>query len=234
MVYFYSHLKIRNLGDIIVRFIKVALISILSIAWMQNICATPADNSLNFQELEITPKVGFPYKAALFPAASKHIVLFVPGSAFNKESWYELARKLQQKGVAAISVGGRSYNNVKSTLKYLRDKKYDKFSLIGASLGGETVTDVLSAEDTRGIEKLVVLAPYGGSSIQNPYIDKLFIIANEDSFGIYNSVVKLYEQSSKPKELYTIQSKKHAQHLFKTEHKDTIEQKIIEFIMDVK
>ncbi|THB71174.1 MAG: hypothetical protein D6B28_07785 [Gammaproteobacteria bacterium] len=217
-----------------IKILKGIVLITLALASFQNLYAQEKYKEDNFEIIEFKPETGFPYKATLFPANSKHIVLLFPGGAFSMESWYGLAGKFQQKGIAAISVGARSYNNVKSTLKYLRDKKYEKFSVIGASLGGGSVTDVLSKEDTQGIIKLVALAPYGGSSINNQKIDKLFIVANKDSFGIYNSVLKLFQDSSNPKYFYKIDSKKHAQHLFTTEHKDAIEKRIIEFVMDVK
>ena len=216
------------------KILNIVLIFIFSIVWTQSLYAKQIDSSPNFQEIEISPKVGLPFKATIFPADSKRIAVFVPGSAFKKESWYELAEKLQQKGIAAISLDARSYSSIKNTLMYLHDNKYEKFSLIGASIGGGSVTDIASAEDTKGIIKIVALAPYGGSSIKNEKIDKLFIIANEDNFGIYNSVLKQFQNSSKPKEFYSIESKMHAQHLFKTKHKDIIQQKMIDFILDVK
>lgn len=209
----------------------LAVIALMAVTISQPLWAQELAETSTYKVIELSPQPGFPFKASLFAASKKQATLFVPGNAFPKESWHQLAHKLQQRDIASMCLDARSYNAIKTSLTYLRQQGYTKIAIIGGSLGGGAALDVVSEEDTSNINKLLVLAPYGGSPIKHGHIDKLFIVASKDALGLYDSVVQLHDRSVKPKKLIIVDAKAHAQHLFKTTHKNELEQKIIEFIV---
>jgi hypothetical protein len=50
--------------------------------------------------------------------------------------------------------------------------------------------------------------------------------------GIYSKVKKIYTYSSEPKKMVEYEGSEHAQHLFKSSHKDELADLLIDFISE--
>lgn len=198
--------------------------------------AAKAETGNFYKIIEIPSKAGFPHKVALFAADAaelpKKVVIFIPGNAFNMESWYPFARKFNAAGVSAVAVNVRSYDGIKSTIEYLADNGYKDISLVGASLGGRVMLDVLSENDFPAVSRLIALSPYEGSSIKNNRYKKLFIISVRDHWGIYRAVKGIYADSAEPKRIKELDTAVHAQHLLKGEFAKEVSEAIMQFILE--
>jgi dienelactone hydrolase len=184
----------------------------------------------NYDIVEITTEKGNESSAAYFDGKNGQVVIFVPRAVFNKESWFFLAERLQKMNVASLSLDGKTPDDVLSSIKFLKEKGFKKVSLVGGSMGGAAILDALDRKTNPSINKVIALAPAGGNPIKSKKIKKLFIVAKNDSLGLYSDVKKLYESSSDPKKFVEFAGSEHAQHLFNSSHKEELSRLIIDFI----
>jgi hypothetical protein len=197
--------------------------------------AHSADESVNkphHQNVKIKTEMGIENSAAYFDGKSSQVVIFVPGAVFNKESWFFLAERLQQLNVASLSLDGKTPDDVLSSIKFLKDKGFNKITLVGGSMGGAAILDALERKTDESIKKVIVLAPSGGSPIKSEKIKKLFVVAKGDRLGIYPDVKRLYKDSSEPKQIVEFEGSEHAQHLFKSTQKEKLSNLIVDFITE--
>jgi pimeloyl-ACP methyl ester carboxylesterase len=186
----------------------------------------------NYEIIKIKTETGIESSAAYFDAKSSQAVVFVPGAVFNKESWFFLAERFQLLNVASLSLDGKTLYDVLSSIKFLKGKGFIKITLVGGSMGGAAILHALDEKTDESIKKIIVLAPAGGSPIKSEKIKKLFVVAKGDRLGIYPDVKRLYKGSSDPKKIVEFEGSEHAQHLFKSSHKDELSRLIIAFITD--
>ena len=168
--------------------------------------------------------------AAFFNAETRQAAVFVPGAVFSKESWFFIAGQLQPLKIASLSLNGKSAPHVLSAIAFLKNRGFEKITLVGGSMGGGAVLSALKENTDESVRKMVALAPYGGVPVKNPKIRKLFIVAKADSLGSYSHVRELYQDSSDPKILKEYDGTEHAQHMFKGRHKEDLTSTVIDFI----
>jgi len=183
-------------------------------------------------------------EAALFKAENDLVVIFAHGAIFNKESWFFMAKKLQKLGISSLSIDFRGYGKSKKgstgkkaydilgAIDFLKEKGYDQIAIVGGSMGGAAVLDALEIKMDKAIKKVVLLAPAGGSAIQNKSVNKLFIVSKKE--GLYARVNTIYNNSSQPKKLKAFSGSSHAQHLFKSKHADELNKLIVDFLRSPK
>ncbi len=179
-------------------------------------------------------------EASFFNAGNSKAVIFAHGAIFNKESWYFLAEAFQRKGVSALSIDFRGYGNSSSgrttkkmydilgAISYLKEQGFTDINLVGASMGGAAVLLALSSNSIP-IHKVVLLAPAGGPAIVSTASDKLFIVSENEK--MFSGVMAIYNASAEPKQLKIYPGNTHAQHLFKTDVRDELIERIIDFII---
>ena len=179
-------------------------------------------------------------EASLFSASNSKAVVFAHGAIFDKESWYFLAEAFQRKGVSALPIDFRGYGNstsgsttkkmydVLGAISYLNKQGYTEINIIGASMGGAAVLSALS-NNPIPIHKVVLLAPAGGPPINSAVGDKLFIVSENER--MFSGVMAIYNASAEPKQIKIYSGNTHAQHLFKTDVRDELSERIINFIM---
>jgi len=166
-------------------------------------------------------------EASFFNESKRRAVIFVPGKIFNKESWHFLASKLKRLGISSLCLDGKSSLHISKAAQILRYKGFEKIYLVGASMGGASV--LYSLEDIdKLIDKVVVLAPFGGEAIKSTSIKKLFIVAKDDGWGA--QTYPLFKSSSEPKTFKEYNGAQHAQHLFKGKHKESLTTTIVDFL----
>jgi pimeloyl-ACP methyl ester carboxylesterase len=169
---------------------------------------------------------------AYFDGKSNQVVILVPGAAFNKESWYFLAERLQKLNVASLSLDGKTQDDVLSSINFLKEKNVTTIALVGGSVGGAAILDALEIKTDESINKVIVLAPYGGSPIKNEKLKKLFVVTKGDRLGVYQDVKRLYKDSSEPKQIVEFEGSEHAQELFESSKKEELSKLIVNFIIE--
>jgi predicted alpha/beta hydrolase family esterase len=182
--------------------------------------------------VEIKTETGIKFSAAFFDGGKDKVVVFVPGAVFDKESWFFLAERLQRLNIASLSLDGKTRDAVWAAVDLLKAKGFKHILLVGGSMGGSAVLDALEARTDESISGIILLAPAGGSPVKSPEINKLFIVSKEDRLGIYSSVKALYVHSSEPKKFVEFDGSEHAQHLFKSPHKEALSTLIADFVIE--
>lgn len=178
-------------------------------------------------------------EASLFEASRSKVVIFAHGAIFNKESWYFLAEAFQRKGVSALSIDFGGYGNSTSgstakkmydilgAIAYLEEQGFTNINVVGGSMGGAAVLSALG-NSTVPINKVILLAPAGGPALVSTAIDKLFVVSEKE--GMFSGVMAIYNASAEPKQIKIYPGNAHAQHLFKTDIRDELIERIINFI----
>jgi len=181
-------------------------------------------------------------EAAFFKASNSKAVIFAHGAVFNKESWYFLAEEFQRKGVSALPIDFRGYGNSTSgsttkkmydilgAISYLSEQGFTDINVIGGSMGGAAVLSALD-KNSIPIEKAVLLAPADGPALASTATDKLFVVAANER--MFSSVLSIYEATTEPKQIEIYPGNSHAQHLFKTDIRDELIERIVNFIIPV-
>ncbi len=189
------------------------------------------DNS-GCEIINITSKTGVERDAAYFKGVRDNAVIFVPGAVFDKESWFFLARRLQKLDVASLSLDGKTPSDVLSAIDFLKGRGFKHIILVGGSMGGTAVLDVLEGRPDQKISKVILLAPAGGTPIKSERIDKLFIVSKNDRLGLYDTVKTLCDRSAGPKEFVVLDGAEHAQHIFKSGQREALTKLIIDFVVE--
>ena len=179
-------------------------------------------------------------EGALFPVKSKPLVaVFAHGAVFDKESWYPLARHLQDKGIASLAIdfrdygkstgpAGGLYHDLLGAVGFLEHRGYHRIALVGGSMGGAAVLTALQHTQDPHIVKAVLLAPAGGAPLSRPHLQKLFIVSRGD--GLHSTVKSLCDQSASPKRLVVLPGSAHAQHIFATDQAGPLRALITRFL----
>ncbi len=196
----------------------------------------------DFKLVTFPTEDGGSIEAALFDAGKAQVVVFAHGMIFDKESWYFLAEKFPDRQISALSIDFRGYGNSTSgntnqkyydilgAITWLKEQGYKEINLVGGSMGGAAVLAALDHFDDPVIRKIILLAPAGGPPVQSEQIDKLFVISKEE--GLFDRVQNIYNHSAEPKQIKVYPGNAHAQHLFKTDYSEELQQLIIDFVVN--
>lgn len=198
----------------------------------------------SFELIGFDTEDGGQIEASLFKAgndkANRKAVIFAHGAIFNKESWYFLAKAFQGKGISALSIDFRGYGNstpgsstkkmydILGAIAYMKEQGFSDISLVGGSMGGAAVLMALS-NNSIPINKVVLLAPAGGPAMESTASDKMFVVSENES--MFSGVMAIYDASAEPKQIQVYPGNSHAQHLFKTDVRDELVERIMKFII---
>lgn len=181
------------------------------------------------QSIKLKVSENFESDALLYESKGKLALVLVHQSGYRKESWDELARNFQLKGITSLSLERSDVENIQAAVKYLIDRKHNKLALIGASIGGGAVLQTLQQGTPTQIQAVILLAPSYGPPLENNNIRKLVIVTANDKYGRYANDV--YKEASHPKKLVEFSGSKHAQELFKSSHRDKVTNLILDFLI---
>jgi esterase/lipase len=204
---------------------------------IQSVTAT----SNGFELITYTTEDNGVIEASFFKGTDHNlVVIFAHGAIFNKESWYFLAEKLQNKGISSLSIDFRGYGNSKKgttnkksldilgAIDYLKSKGFNSIAIVGGSMGGAAVLSALHTKTDNILKKVILLAPAGGAGIASKSIKKLFIVSKDE--GLFKRVNTIYNESSQAKQLKIYSGSSHAQHMFKADYKNELISLIIDFL----
>ncbi|WP_456424348.1 alpha/beta hydrolase [Lutibacter sp.] len=197
-------------------------------------------NTTHFKLVNYSTEDGGSIEASFFKASKNLVVIFAHGAVFNKESWYFIAEKLQKKGISSLSIDFRGYGNSKKgstnkrsldilgAINFLKEKGLNQIAIVGGSMGGAAVLNALNTKTDKTITKVALLAPAGGNGIMSKSIKKLFVVSKNER--LFTRVNKIYNESSKPKELKIFSGASHAQNMFKSAHREELINLILNFL----
>ena len=215
----------------ITKYILICLFVVLGV--IQIICVDSSFGSevdTNYKELKVISEKGTESDIAFFEASKPKAVILSPGARFSKESWYFIAERFQRENIASVSLNTSSTVDIINGYEFLKNKGFERISLIGASMGGVGVLEASNTLPEKSIDKIVVIAPFGGNPIKTKNISKLFIVAEDDMMSSSAEVYSLFDDSSEPKMYKEYSGSAHAQMLFETKHKEALIETIIDFI----
>lgn len=171
----------------------------------------------------------------------EHAVILAHGAVFNKESWDSQARLLADEGFQVLAIDFRGYGRSKAgahgralhldvlaAIRFLKESGAARVSVVGGSMGGGAAGHAAVESKPGDIDKLILLA---ASPVANPEQLKgkiLFLVSKGD--GIRRTVEQQYRKAPDPKELRVIGGSAHAQHIFKTEHSQSLMSAIIDWL----
>ncbi len=180
---------------------------------------------------------------ALLAGEGTQGVVLAHGAIFNKESWDNLTKVLVAKGLRTLALDFRGYGKSKPGLKsealyedilaavrYLHQIGVRQVSVIGASMGGGAAGEAAIRSQPGEINKLILLSPVPITDPDKLQGELLFIASKAESLA--NSVKGQYEKAPNPKKLILIESDAHAQHIFRTDQAEKLNQAMIDFLVD--
>ena len=193
----------------------------------------------HYELLTFETEDGGKIESAFFEASHSKAVIFAHGAVFNKESWYFLAEAFQQRGVSALSIDFRGYGNsvpgdttkkmydILGAIAYLEAQGFTDINVVGGSMGGAAVLFAL-AGNSIPVSRVVVLAPAGGPALESTASEKLFVVSDKER--MFSRVMDIYNASAEPKQIQVYPGTTHAQNLFKTDVRDELIKRIVNFI----
>lgn len=170
-------------------------------------------------------------------------VVLAHGAIFNKESWEDFTKLLVAEGFRTLSLDFRGYGKSKSGtqpdalfedilagVRYLHQIGVNQVSVIGASMGGGAAAEAAIQSAPGEIDKLILLSAVPVKYPEQLKGKLLFIAGRSESLA---SVVKnQYQRAPDPKKLTLIKTNAHAQHIFKTDQAEKLNQAIIDFLVE--
>ena len=176
-------------------------------------------------------------------------VVLAHGGQFNKESWTEQARVLEQAKFCVLAIDFRGYGqsrggvpgnpndgrlyDVLAAVRYLRKTGAKTVSVVGGSMGGDYAAEAAEAEPGE-IDRLVLLAAGAYTTLSRMRGRKLFIVSRDDVMGENKprlpTIREQYEKASGPKELVILAGAAHAQHVFATGQGEGLIREILRFL----
>ena len=167
-------------------------------------------SDMQFQEVKITLAGNVESSLDYFSGRHPRAVIFAPGAIFYKESWHFLAKRFQELGIGSVALNSGSTPNLLNAIALLKAKGAEKIAIVGASAGGAGVLFTLQEVPDPLVDKVVLLAPAGGSPLQSDSMQKLFIVAEDDMISSSAEVYKLYDGSSDHKLYMELKGSDHA------------------------
>ena len=210
--------------------------------WLCVLYPGPLTAQDNYETVTFKTSDGGSIEADLFKGTTDRAVVLAHGGVFNKESWHDQARRLQAEGITALSINFRGYGKSKASnerdkhldvlgaIEYLKKHGYERIGILGGSMGAMAVDRALQQTDDPKIDKVILLAPPSGQALTSPKMKKLFITSEGDFAA--RGTRAIHEGSSEPKQLKVYPGDSHAQHLFKTEHAEDLNNLIVRFMKD--
>ena len=201
------------------------------------------------QPVSLATQDGGTVYANVYGTAQRGVVL-AHGGQFNKESWEKQAQELVKSGFRVLAFDFRGYGksrgpggsssdegsrfDVLAAVDYLRKSGAKSVAIVGGSMGGDYAAEAAEADPT-AIDRIVLLASGGYTTITHMKGPKLYILARDD-FESDPTKPRLpqiraqFEKSAGPKQLILLDGSAHAQWIFSTPEGDHLMREILRFL----
>ena len=217
-----------------------------------SIPASPTPTPASQQIIFTTPD-GASLEGIVRGSGDVAVIFSVMGNC--KRGWEDMADLVAQNGMTALTyqwrgcmdLGGvdedeiqKFVDDLRGAITFMREQGAKKIILVGASLGGCASAKLTVESQAAGL--VVVASPpeisQWGFTIESGDMDsdipKLFITAKEDDTVPVELTQELYNLAAEPREWQTYPGTTHGTDLFDTQHKGEFQQRILEFILEIK
>ncbi len=175
--------------------------------------------------------------------ASRAVIL-CHGQSWDATGWRDLAPKFVDRGVPALALNFRGYDgstgkttpestlsDVRAAKAWLKGAGAREIALVGASMGGHAV---LGSSFERDVECVVsISAPVQAVDValsRKVSGRKLFICANEDTYGAAPHVLRTFEVCDGPKTLLMFGGKEHSVGMFHAPYGPEVVAAMLDFV----
>lgn len=175
---------------------------------------------------------------------ARRAVVLCHGQSWDATGWRDIAPLFVELGIPAIAINFRGYDgstgkttfesvvvDVAAAKRYLRERGAAEIALVGASMGGYAV---LASSFERDIECVVsVSSPVEAlddALARRVTGRKLFICADEDSYGAAPHVARAFGAAANPKTLVLHGGKEHSAGMFHAPYGGSVIQTILDFV----
>jgi pimeloyl-ACP methyl ester carboxylesterase len=165
--------------------------------------------------------------------------LLIPGTNFEKESWYPQAQMFAKKGYQVLTVeftfGKDPIEDILESILYFRQEcNVERLIIVGASSGGKAALKANTRVDFNRVHGTVAIAhPEIQVSTLNLHGKLLFVVGEHDTIIDVDSVKATFKNAPEPKELVMLESKKHAQQLFQSEKSGRLMDILLNFVESI-
>lgn len=175
------------------------------------------------------------------PATSNQGIVLGHGAVFDKHSWGFLTQALHNQKISVLALDFRGYGQSKAGedisardqdilagVSYLKAQGVKQVSVLGASMGGGAAAVAASRQEPGQIDKLILLSPVAIAHPEQIKSQVLYIASQDEAMA--QQIKAQFEKVTTFKQIQMIPGKAHAQHIFKTEQKEKLNQVIIDFL----
>lgn len=217
-----------------------------------NPTAAPPEDIIESHSVSFETPDGATITGELYGSGDTAVIFSVMGNC--KPGWRELAQLTAAQGLMALTYPWRGcresglaeqdelqkfVDDARGAIDFIRGQGAEKIILAGASLGGLASAKLAVEAQASGL--IVVASPPGipewGFEIEaadlNTDIPKLFITAENDPTVPASATRELHDLAADPKEWQTYPGDRHGTDLFETESGEAMQQRILEFILEI-
>ena len=192
------------------------------------LCLSALQSARAEELIELTVWEDMQNQALLYRSEGGRAAILVHQSGATMESWRDFAKRLEGRGMTALSLANSTPMDVAAAVGFLQDEGHDDIILVGASIGGGAILQALKTNDWPTVRKIVLLANSSGPAPQSGEIAKLFMVAKQDFYaaGAYSA----YDKTAEPKTLIEYEGRDHGQALLTGEHAEQALEDILGFM----
>jgi alpha-beta hydrolase superfamily lysophospholipase len=221
-------------------------------AFAPNSTAAPLEDIIATHTVAFETPDGATITGELYGSGKTAVIFSVMGNC--KPGWREFAWLTAAQGLMALTYPWRGcresglvderelqkfVDDARGAIDFVREQGAEQIILVGASLGGLASAKLAIESGASGI--VIVASPPGisqwGFEIEpadlNTDIPKLFITAENDPTVQASATRQLYDLAAEPKEWQAYPGNKHGTDLFETENGESMQQRILEFILRI-
>lgn len=214
--------------------------------------AAPLDDILATHAVTFETPDGATITGELYGSGETAVVFSVMGNC--KPGWRQFAQLTAAQGLLALTYQWRGcrpsgsadedelqkfLDDARGAIDFIREQGAKKIILAGASLGGSASAKLAIESQASGL--IILASPPAisewGFEIEaadlNTDIPKLFITAENDPIVPASATRQLHNLAAIPKEWQTYPGDKHGTDLFETESGQTMQLRILEFILRI-
>lgn len=212
--------------------------------------ATP---DVPFEEVTFTTEDGIEIAATLFGEGETAILMLHMGKGrADQESWHPFARLAAETGLAALTLdlrgrgesGGDMHPpkmilDARAGIDFLRQRNFERFACLGASMGGTTCLRLALDEDLEGVVVISSTSSVGGENgvsapdLRALTIPKLYVYGERDAI-IPGEMELMFRNSAEPKQLIIYDHGAHGTDLLLSAFGDDLREQLLGFLDELR